>query len=1229
MQETFAEWLQQQRMLQRYSRMQLAEHLSLSIETIEQIETQSLLPSHQLVRRLFDFFAIPLPQQRLLFERYTHQFSLPLEPQLPRPQTEMFGRTDLIEQICQAMGHPHRIVSLIGLGGIGKTRLALEAAHRLVPRFIDGVFFIDLSALNDPELFLVTIAKAFNINDLLPQTALQKLVNLLQNKQVLLLIDSVEQIQPAIQELHQLLNRLPMLHILLTSRVMLHLQQEKVFLLEPLDLPIHYQGAPYEPSLLETIASNPAVELFVDRARTVWPLFQLSESNAQAICEICIRLEGIPLALELAVAHLRMFTPQGLLKRLEHRLEEILHYQTKQPERHQTMRMALDWSYKALPLSAQIILRRMALFQSGAALDLIEQICLGIPIDHPELVGIDLMDTIMILLGHNLLLRRETDAYEVQFTMLETVREYALERLDESGERDQLCKSFAAYYLEWIKAASPLLRTQEAELWMQRLDQHYPNIRAALVWSLQDQGDPVVGLKMVAAMWRYWDWRSMTNEGYRWLTCALELVTEGFEFERAHALQGAGWLSRVRWDTAVTLNLLEQSLKLFRPLGLVYNTVDVLTNLMTFCFDIAEYEQAERYADELLPMVREFDNPLLAAWALIQMTRIALWRNELNWALEISQEALGLARSVQNKRAIGWAMYYASRVLTRFYNYESALMMAEESVRLFRECDYFYGAAISMHIVAEVLQFTGDTARALEVIEESLILRRDAEDTYHMARISLTRGRLAEAQHHYSEAYTYYDDARRLFEKIGESTEIAWALYGLSRVGPFAQDVITIRRLLDRFSKEMQRAKQHVWAAWGTGLRDAALALQNPEEALILVEQNLVSVRQSGDVWALSSALQCFVSVAGYIPERRYPTSAVREGLQLAFDLGDHLSLLVHAISLACYAWRQERWEDAAWLCGFAQMLYERIGVGYCAVILPQRDRYQLTWVSSTVRARFEEDCIAEAWALGRHSTVEAGLQYALAYIDDFFKLGSYLEELQEAYAGSNSASAVNDLETFAYTVSHDLRAPLQAIDGYTRILIEDLEGTLSEEAQQVYSIIRNETGRMRELIDRLVSFARFGHTPIQLEPISMNDMVQAAFVDVTCNQDLARIQLEMEELPAALGDMILVRQIWVNLLSNAIKYSAHRPKALIRISATTLLYSVTYKIEDNGIGFDMQQIHRLFGVFQRLHTDKAYSGVGVGLAIVQRIIQRHGGRIWAEGVPDQGATFYFTLPKA
>lgn len=1228
MQETFAEWLQQQRSLLHYSRMDLAESLGISVDLIAELEANRFLPSSQLAKRFFDLFALSVEEQQLLFAKYAAHLSLPLEPQLPPLQSGLFGQTELLEQICQALGHDCRVVSLLGMGGIGKTRIAIQAAYRLSPRFIDGIFFIDLTQIADPSLVLVQLAHAFHLPDCLPQTVLEELVALLHHKRVLLLIDSCERVVPAMRDLEELLKRLPLLHILFTSRVRFHVQNEQSFLVGPLELPSRQQEYQRPEAYLEALATIASVALFVDRARTSLPLFQLNERNADTVAQICILLEGVPLAIELAVSHLQILTPQGLLQRLENRLE-ALKQQNAPSERHQSLRLSLAWSYALLPLSAQILLRRLALFQSGATLELIEQLCAFAPLDRPDDSGIDVMENLMILLDHQLVVRRERNEYEIDFAMFELVRLYALERLEESGERTLLYRRFARYYLAYIQTAIAHRSGSEGPLWMERLDQHYPNIRLLLIWSLEERSDPALGLALAVAIWRYWDWRGLSDEGWKWLNTALNLTPERVDLERAQALQAAGWISRTRWEPTITCDLLERSLALFRRLDDLYGMVDVLTNLMTFSFDRGSYEEAEHYAEEVLPLVRQLDDSLLAAWAFIQMTRIAIWRNEFNWALEVAQEALSLARSIRHKSAMAWSMYYTSRVMTRIFNYDSALLMAEESVMLFRQINSGYGAAIALHLLAEIHQSMGDKARASLLLHESIELRANLEDRFHMARICLTRGRLAEAEQNYSDAYTYYDDARRLFDLIGEPIEMSWALFGLSRVGPSSQDVVTIRRLLDRFSKEMQRAKHSAWAAWGRSLRDAALALHNPEEAMVLLEQGLAEARQSGEVWDLSASLQCYVSVAGQNRTRPYPHNLVREGVQLAYDIGDHLSLLVHTVSLACFAWHEDRFEDAAYLAGLSETLQERLGTGYCAVTLPQRDSYQCSWISSSIRSRFVETNIAEAWARGRHSTAEQGLHFVLGFLDRFSKAWNYLEELQEVYDGSLPKSSINDLESFAYTVSHDLRAPLHAIDGYTQILIEDLQGSLSEEAQQVYSIIRNETGRMRELIDKLVSFARFGHSSIHLEPIAMNAMVQAAFVDVTVDQDLSRIHLEVEELPVALGDMVLVRQIWVNLLSNAIKYSSHRPNTHISISATTKLYTVTYKIEDNGTGFDMQQAHRLFGVFQRLHTDNEFAGIGVGLAIVQRIVQRHGGRIWAEGRPDQGASFFFTLPKS
>jgi PAS domain S-box-containing protein len=239
-------------------------------------------------------------------------------------------------------------------------------------------------------------------------------------------------------------------------------------------------------------------------------------------------------------------------------------------------------------------------------------------------------------------------------------------------------------------------------------------------------------------------------------------------------------------------------------------------------------------------------------------------------------------------------------------------------------------------------------------------------------------------------------------------------------------------------------------------------------------------------------------------------------------------------------------------------------------------------------------------------------------------------EELEQRVAERTAQleAANKELEAFAYSVSHDLRAPLRAIDGYTRILVEDYEATLDAEGQRVCAVIRNETRRMGQLIDDLLAFSRMGRTAMQMAPVDMTALARAVFDNLCAPDDRTRVVFDLAPLPPALGDPTLLRQVWANLLGNALKFSAKREQATIEVGCREEGEENIYWVRDNGAGFDMRYIDKLFGVFQRLHSEREFSGTGVGLAIVQRVIWRHGGRVWAESDVDQGATFYFTLPR-
>jgi light-regulated signal transduction histidine kinase (bacteriophytochrome) len=241
-------------------------------------------------------------------------------------------------------------------------------------------------------------------------------------------------------------------------------------------------------------------------------------------------------------------------------------------------------------------------------------------------------------------------------------------------------------------------------------------------------------------------------------------------------------------------------------------------------------------------------------------------------------------------------------------------------------------------------------------------------------------------------------------------------------------------------------------------------------------------------------------------------------------------------------------------------------------------------------------------------------------------KLNEELE--QKVLQRTNLLEAANkELEAFSYSVSHDLRAPLRSVHGFTKILMEDYEDKLDEEGRRICGIISSSANQMGELIDDLLSFSRIGRTSLNHSSIDMKKMTRVLFEGITSPSERKRIELRIGKLPNSFGDVKLLGQVWTNLISNAIKYTSKNEVAKITVGSTSSDKMITYSIKDNGVGFDMKYVHKLFGVFQRLHSEAEFEGNGVGLAIVQRIILKHGGQVWAEGEPGKGATFYFSLP--
>ena len=430
--------------------------------------------------------------------------NLPLQP------TPLVGREREVAEITDRVRSEEvRLLTLTGPGGTGKTRLALQAAADLLEEFEDGVFFVALATITDPELVPSTIAGPLGVKESAEQPLIESLKSYLQEKHLLLVLDNFEQVVQEAPVVGELVAACPKLKALATSRTPLRLYSEQEYPIPPLALP--------DPKLLppvKVLTQYEAVRLFVERARAVKADFSVTNENAPAVAEICARLDGLPLAIELAGARIRMLSPQAMLTRLGNRLKLLKGGARDLPTRQQTLRGAIDWSYDLLEEEEKTLFGRLSVFSGGRTLEAIEEIC------DPE-GDLDALEGVESLLQKSLLRREEGVGGESRFVMLETVHEYARERLEASDEAEETRRLHAEYFLALAEEAEPELSGADQLACLERLEAEHDNLRAALSWSLEKE--PETALRLAGALARFWEMRARFLEGSSWLEAALRL----------------------------------------------------------------------------------------------------------------------------------------------------------------------------------------------------------------------------------------------------------------------------------------------------------------------------------------------------------------------------------------------------------------------------------------------------------------------------------------------------------------------------------------------------------------------------------------------------------------------------------------------------------------------------------------------------------------------------------
>ncbi|HEV7654432.1 MAG TPA: tetratricopeptide repeat protein [Mycobacteriales bacterium] len=606
-----------------------------------------------------------------------------------------------------------RLVTLTGPGGVGKTRLAVQAATDLDAGF-DEVAFVEFAPVRDYHRVAARVAEALGVVESPGRSPAEALVRVLGPRKLLLLLDNFEHVLAAGPVLVDLMVGCPDITLLVTSRTLLRVSGEHVLAVPPLALP-----DPGRPLPARALIEYEAVRLLVERSAAVSPTFVLTDENAATVAQICHGLDGLPLAIELAAARMTVLSPSALLARLDRRLALLTDGAQDVPERLRTMRAGIAWSHDLLSASEQSLFRRLAVFAGGFGLSAAEFMC---PSERPPA-----LDTVAALVDQSLLQRIATDGVEPRLAMLETIGEFAMERLADSGEETDARRSHAAYFRRLAESAESGLRGPDQQEWRDRLEADLDNLRAALAWgtsaSAEDE-DAEQGLRLAGALWYFWFQRGLPGEGRRWLTRALTRVrTAGAD--RAQALLGAGTLAWRQGDFAAARVHLDESVALWRDTADRRGRAEALHVLGHVEFDQRDYAAAQVLFEESLAAYRLAADTLGSLPLMADLGLVAYHRGDYARAGVVFDESLAQFRRHGLKDRIAGALNLSGDLARLAGEPDRAAALYAESLELWRELRGTPGIASALHKLGQVKRSTGDLPAARAYFVQSLALQQE------------------------------------------------------------------------------------------------------------------------------------------------------------------------------------------------------------------------------------------------------------------------------------------------------------------------------------------------------------------------------------------------------------------------------------------------------------------------------------------------------------------------